>query len=39
MSKVLEAYIGEAALPTDPTHSILGKLLWVVIVLFWQHDD
>jgi hypothetical protein len=25
------------ALPTDPTWSILGNLLQVVIVFFWQH--
>ena len=31
--------MGEAALPTDPTRSILGNLLRVVVVLFWQHDD
>jgi hypothetical protein len=37
--KVLEACMGEAALPTDPTRSILGNLLQVVVVLSWQHDD
>ena len=31
--------MGEVALPTDPTQSILDNVLWVVVVLFWQHDD
>jgi hypothetical protein len=31
--------MSEAALPTDPTRSILGNLYQVVIVLFWQHDN
>ena len=34
MPKVLEAYMGEATLATDPTRSILGNLFWVVVVLF-----
>ena len=39
LRKVLKVYMGEVALPTDPTWSILGNLLQVDIVLFWQHDD
>jgi hypothetical protein len=39
LAKVLEGYMGEADLPTNPTRSILGNLLRVVIVLFWQQDD
>ena len=39
LAKVLEAYMGEADLPTNPTRSILRNLLRVVVVLFWQHDD
>jgi hypothetical protein len=31
--------MGEAVLPIDPTRSILGNLLRVVVVLSWQHDD
>jgi hypothetical protein len=31
--KVLEAYMGEAVLPTDPPWSILGNVLRVVVVL------
>ena len=37
--KVLEAYVGEGALPTNSTRSILGNLLPFVIVLSWQHYD
>ena len=29
----------EAALPTNPPRSILGNLLRVIIMLFWQHND
>ena len=39
LRKVLKVYMGEVALPTDPTWSIFGNLLQVDIVLFWQHDD
>jgi hypothetical protein len=39
MSKILEANIGEAILPTNPTHSIFGNLLWVVVMSFWQRND
>ena len=38
-AQVLEAYMGEAVLPTNPTQIILGNLLQIVVVLFWQHDD
>ena len=37
--KVLGIYMGETALPTDPTWNILGTLLWGVVVLSWQHND
>ena len=39
LPKVLEAYMGEATLPTNPTRSILDNLFRIVIELFWQHDN
>ena len=39
LPKILEAYMGEAALSTDPTQNIIGNFLWIVIMLFWQHND
>lgn len=39
MSKFLEVDMNEAALQTDTTRSILGNILQVVIVLFWQRDN
>ena len=43
LHKVLEAYIGEAALPTDPPPStpeiFLAVMFWVVILLFWQREN
>ena len=39
LPKILKAYMGEADLSTNPTRSIFGNLLRVVIMLFWQHDD
>ena len=39
LSKVLKAYMGEAALPTDPIQSIFGNYALGCVVLLRQHDD
>ena len=36
--KILEAYIDEAMWSEHP-EAYLATLLWVIIVLLWQHED
>ena len=39
MHKVLEAYMGEAVWPAEPSGAYLVTMLWVVIVLLGQYED
>ena len=39
LTKVQDAYMDDVDLSTDPTRSILGNLLWVVVMLFWKYYD
>ena len=37
--KVLEAYMVEAVWPAESPGAYLTPMLWVVVVLFLQHED
>ena len=37
--KVLKAYMGEAVWLAKPPGAYLGTMVWVVVMLFGQHQD
>ena len=39
LPKVVDAYMDKAALAIGPSRSIIGNLLRIVIMLFWQHKE